>query len=100
ALAQQYAFYLATLAEADEADETSERIRDVLERFGGHTPHWVQAWLTKPLLAPHAQLNEGATQWLRGILQADTPYLLRARAALALACHNRIDLAEISAFFN
>ena len=100
AFAQSYSWYLESLADADEADETSSRILAVVDRYGGHTPHWVQAWLINPLLAPRAQLNENARAWLQGILNSDAPSMLRGRAAIALAAHEQIDVGEVARLFN
>jgi hypothetical protein len=100
AFAQTYALYLSSLAEHDQVHETSDRIVDVLSRFRGYTPHWVQAWLITPLQAPGARLNAEAKEWLRGLLDSDAPSLLRARAALALAIHREIEVPELAALFN
>jgi hypothetical protein len=100
AFAQSYSRYLESLADVDEADETSRRVLDVVHRYGGHTPYWVQAWLINPLLAPRAQLNQDARTWLQRVLSGDAPSMLRGRAALALAAHKQIDVGELARLVN
>lgn len=101
ALAHAYGLYLADLADADEGEETSTRVLDVLGHYGGHTPEWVQLWLMEPFLAPRAELNDDALKWLRGVIEkSDGPSVLRARAALALAVSGKVDVAELVQLFN
>jgi hypothetical protein len=100
AFAHSYALYLQGLAENDANDETNHRIVDVLARFGGHAPFWVQAWLAEPLLTPGTRMNDEVERWLRGFLTGRAPALLRARAALALAVHHRVEVAELTELFD
>ena len=98
--AQAYAGYLDALTPSDTATETSVRILEVLERFRGHAPYWVQAWLIEPLLAPAADLSDDAAAWLRELLASRAPAVLRARAALGLAVHRKLDAAAVIAIFD
>jgi hypothetical protein len=100
ALAHAYAGYLVSLAGTEAIDLTSERILAVLQRFEGHAPYWVQAWLVEPLLAAGSRLDEPATEWLRGLLNSPAPGVLRSRAALALAAHRRVDPATLLSLFD
>jgi hypothetical protein len=100
ALAHTYSIYLSALADDDTADETSLRVLDVLDRFGGHAPSWLQAWLIEPLLSPQARLNERSKTWLRGMLAGEAPAVLRVRAALGLAANKAIGVDEIAVLFN
>ncbi|MDQ3672287.1 MAG: hypothetical protein M3364_07605 [Actinomycetota bacterium] len=100
AFVQSYAGYLSVIATGDAATETSERILEVLDKFQGHAPAWVQAWLINPLLAPGAGLSTAAAEWLYAFLRGPTPAVLRVRAALALAVHGQIDIADLTTLFD
>lgn len=97
AFAHSYAIYLRNLAAGDEGEETSERVMDVLGRFKGHVPHWVQAWLVEPLLMPGATLSAEAEEWLRRFLRDSGPTVCRVRAAVGLAAHKKLSPSEIAA---
>jgi hypothetical protein len=99
AFVQSYAGYLSVIA-GDRAAETSDRILEVLDKFQGHAPAWVQAWLINPLLAPGAGLSAAATEWLHAFLRGRAPAVLRVRAALALALHRQIELADVAVLFD
>jgi hypothetical protein len=100
ALAQWYAVYLTALASDDDTDATSERVMNVVTRFGGYTTPWVRAWLIEPLLAPAVQITEQAEAWLRQFLHGTAPSVLRVRAAVALALHGLVDIGEVTALFD
>lgn len=100
AFAHSYALYLSALADDDESDESSLRVLEVIERFEGHAPPWVQAWLIQPLLKQTTSLNAATVDWLQRLLSSSAPEMIRARAALGLAVHGSIDVAELLALFD
>jgi hypothetical protein len=100
AFVQAYSGYLSVIAARDTATETSDRIMDVLDKFQGYAPAWVQAWLVNPLLARGAGLSAAAAEWLNAFLRGPAPAVLRVRAALALAVHRQIELADLAMLFD
>jgi hypothetical protein len=95
-----YSHYLRALDEHDDGLRSASQVRAAIGAFRGHAPHWVQAWLFSALLRRDSLLDDDTADLAARFMLGTAPSVLRARAALVLAMHERLSMQELSSLFD